>query len=340
MVLNGRITTLEDKVAGLRQTSIYPEHPSRIDAIETHMSWVFLTDNFVYKLKKPVRYDFLDFTSLEARRHDCNEEVRLNRRLAHDVYLGIVPLALDKSGRMSVDYDGEIVEWLVKMRRLPEDRLLDVMIKHKTLEHADINDIGHRLAAFYRQCRPVDLEAGQYHQLYIRQVRANLDALADHQYGLSHSLLGQISESLSGFLEHEHGLFTRRSEQGRIVEGHGDLRPEHICLESIPVIFDCLEFNYLFRIIDTIDEISFLAMECDLLGASEVGPLLIGVYADICNDHPPQRLISFYKACRACLRAKLSIWHVLELEQAAWPHWRERTHDYLRLAARYASQLM
>lgn len=330
--------SLEDKIAQLRQISGYPEHPQQIDVIETHMSWVFLTDEHAYKLKKPVRYDFLDFSTQEARRYDCNEELRLNRRLAPDVYLDVAPLTIDDTGKISVQGHGKVIDWLVKMRRLPADRMLDFMIRHKTLQQADVHNLAHLLASFYRQCPPVRLHAIQYRQELERQVSANFDALAEAGHGFSKTRLEVIHDALSGFLRGEAGLFDYRAEQGKIVEGHGDLRPEHICLEPVPVIFDCLEFNYIFRIVDVVDELSFLAMECELLGAPDIGLMLFEIYNEVCDDYPPQRLINFYKSCRACLRAKLAIWHIRELDPSAWPPWRKRANDYLLMAEQYARQ--
>jgi aminoglycoside phosphotransferase family enzyme len=116
---------ISTKVAFLRQSASYPGHPSGVDVIQTHMSWVFLTDRLVYKLKKPVRFEFLDFSTLERRHHDCQEEVRLNRRLAQGVYLGVTPLTVDAAGRLHLNGEGEAADWLVKMQRLPRERMLD-----------------------------------------------------------------------------------------------------------------------------------------------------------------------------------------------------------------------
>ena len=339
VALSNKQASTEDKVARLRQASCYPGCPQRIDAIETHMSWVFLTDEHAYKLKKPVRYDFLDFSTLEARRSDCNEELRLNRRLAPDVYLDVVPLTIDDTGMISVQGHGEIIDWLVKMRRLPAERMLDFTIKHKTLQEADVRDLAHLLASFYQHCPSIKFIAMQYRQEYGRQVSANLYALAEARHGFSETHLKGIHDALLEFLRCEAGLFDYRAEQGRIVEGHGDLRPEHVCLEPVPVIFDCLEFNYPFRIVDVVDELSFLAMECDLLGAPNVGLVLFEVYGGICDDHPPLRLINFYKSYRACLRAKLAIWHIRELDPSGWPPWHDRANNYLFMAEQYARQL-
>ena len=127
----------------------------------------------------------------------------------------------------------------------------------------------------------------------------------------------------------------RRAIDGRIVEGHGDLRPEHVCVESPPVIFDRLEFSRAFRLIDPADELAFLAMECERLGAPQVETELFGAYRRVTGDYPPPSLVYFYKVQRACLRARLAIWHLHDLPKSVWPRWRAVAEEYLRLAESY-----
>lgn len=145
---NHLVHTLDAKVEALRQPSIYPENPSRVTALETHMSWVFLTDDRAYKLKKPVRYEFLDFSTIEARRHDCEEELRLNWRLAKDVYLDVVPLVADADGNLHLGGDGVAVDWLVKMRRLPAERTLQEAIRNNSYTDDDIARVASLLSRF------------------------------------------------------------------------------------------------------------------------------------------------------------------------------------------------
>jgi aminoglycoside phosphotransferase family enzyme len=330
---------LAQKVALLKQPQTYPEQPARIEVVETHMSWVFLTDRHAYKLKKPVRYDFLDFTTLAARAKNCVEEVRLNRRLARDVYLGVVPLTVDTQGRVHVGEQGEIIDWLVKMRRLPAEYLLDQMIKAHTLQKTDIQRIALVLATFYKDSPPLEINGEQYRVQLERDVRNNLQELAEPSHALPNALVEQSHHAQLTLLRREPELFEQRAVEERIVEGHGDLRPEHICLEPEPVIVDCLEFNRQFRIVDPADELAFLAMECEHLGAAFVQTILFQTYAQITSDSPPNRLVNFYKSYRACLRAKLAIWHTRELETAAWPKWRKLASDYLLLAGEYGRQL-
>ncbi len=329
---------LESKVALLRQPPTYPEKPAYIEAVETHMSWVFLTPHHAFKLKKPVHYDYLDFSTVAARKKNCEEELRLNQRLAPGVYRGVVALTMDARGEALIGGQGEVIDWLVKMRRLPAERMLDYLIRHRTLEPVETHVVAEILAHFYRESAALKISGDEYRRQCERNVRANYDVLANPVYDLPAALVEAVHEVQNEFVRRAPELLDRRATEGRIVEGHGDLRPEHVCLESPPVIFDRLEFNRAFRIIDPADELAFLAMECERLGASQIGEEFFGVYRRVTGDHPPPQLVYFYKAHRACVRARLAIWHVRDSAQSAWPRWRATAEEYLRLAESYGGK--
>ena len=329
---------LEAKVRALRDPATYPEAPRAIEARETHMSWVFLTEHHVYKLKKPVRYDFLDFSTLKKRRADCDAEVRLNRRFAPDVYLGIVALTADARSTLRLNGEGEAIEWLVKMRRLPAEHMLDQRIRAGCLDNAEIRRVALRLADVYRQCTPVMSDAGAYRARFAAAIELNRRELARPEFNLPAAIIAAAHTAQVSFLAHDAALLDARVAAGSIVEGHGDLRPEHVCLEPVAII-DCLEFNREFRIVDPADELAFLAMECAYLGAPDAGELLASTCLAAIGDQPPARLVTFYKLFRAMMRARLAIWHVHELEPKDWPKWRQSAQTYLALAAAYARDL-
>jgi aminoglycoside phosphotransferase family enzyme len=334
-----REVSLEEKLALLRRPDTWPEAPARIEERETHMSWVFLTPHHAYKLKKPVRYDFLDFSTLALRKHDCEEELRLNRRLAPDVYLGVVPLAVDATGRARVEGTGPVIEWLVKMRRLPAEDMLDERIRRDELRPGQLRDLARILARFYGGCPDAGLDPEQYRRAFAEAIEINQRELAAVDHELPHDIVRKLHAAQVDFLDHEAALFDSRVEAGRIVEGHGDLRPEHICLNERPAIIDCLEFNRQFRLVDPADELAFLAMECERLGAVATGNELLEAYAEASGDRLPQRLLSFYRVYRACLRARLAIWHTRELAPEQWPKWQARARDYLRLAQDHVTEI-
>jgi aminoglycoside phosphotransferase family enzyme len=327
---------LEAKVEFLGRPDAYPEAPSRVDAVETHMSWVFLSDVHAYKLKKPVRYAYLDFSTIEARRLNCEQEVRLNRRLAADVYLGVIPLVLGAEGRLCLGGPGETVDWLVQMRRLPAERMLDHLIRSGAVKSAEISLLARRLARFYAQAAPHSITPQAYRQSLAERIEANLRELASPEFGLGQDVPERLARSQLGFLASHSELFDSRVRQGRIVEGHGDLRPEHVCLLPEPVVIDCLEFNREFRILDPADELGYLALECERLHAPEVGRWLLESYIAASGDAPPAALLHFYQGCRAVLRAKLAIWHLRDDGRHPQNKWVATAREYLELAQRHA----
>ncbi len=334
---------LEAKVAFLRRPENYPHAVGPVEAVETHLSWVFLTGTEAYKLKKPVRTDFLDLRSAEQRRHNAEQEVRLNRRLAPWVYLGVVALTVGADSGLQIGRAGQTVDWLVHMRRLPTDRMLDIAIRDATVDDETLAKAAELLARFYRDNPLPDVDPAGYREHLRRAVATNHDLLAE---GLAEWLNGRDRERAAAIhraqfelLEGDSGLFDRRVAAGRIVEGHGDLRPEHICLVREPVVIDCLEFDREHRITDPVDEVTFLDMECTRLRAPEVGRVFFDTYCRVAGDDPPARLVAFYRCYRASLRARLATWHLQDPDVADTRKWTERTQLYLAIAEEAAAGL-
>lgn len=325
---------LEEKVRVLRRKATYPDAPSTVTAVETHMSWVFLTDHYVYKLKKPVRYEFLDFSTLEHRRRDCQREVQLNRRLAADVYLGTVALTRAPDG-LRLGGEGPVVEWLVKMRRLPDELMLDEAIERDAVGEAEIRRVARLLADFYSRASPVSMGGSEYRARLERATMENRDELRDPVHGLSPTVIEHIVQDQLDILRGRPELFDQRVREKRVVEAHGDLRPQHICLTDPPVIIDCLEFNRDFRLLDPVDELAYLAVECDRLGAPAVGQQIMAECLESLGDTPPEELVAYYKSLRACLRAKLAAMHTRDDKVRNHPEWLKRVRIYLDLAQSY-----
>lgn len=330
---------IDAKVAFLKRGEAYPDRPNRVEAIETHMSWVFLAGSFAYKLKKPVRYEFLDFSSVEARRLDCEEELRLNRRLAPDVYLATVPLTADRRHGLVLGGQGEVVDWLVKMRRLPEHRMLDKLIAARAVDRDELDRAIALLASFYSRLPPALHDPVAYVQRLRAEAQDNAREVASARYHLPADRFDAVLAAQVTLLDQDYDAFAHRVRQGRIIEGHGDLRPEHICLLEQPVVIDCLEFNREFRILDMADELAFLALECERLGAGNLSATIFEIHERITGDRPPSRLVSFYKSYRACLRAKLAIWHLRDAQPVEAGKWPAMAMTYLGLAEKYAAEL-
>jgi aminoglycoside phosphotransferase family enzyme len=324
---------LAAKVAFLRRPEAHPDAPRAVETVETHMAYVFLGDRHAYKLKKPVRHDELDFSTPELRRRDCEEEVRLNRRLAPDVYLGVVRLCFDPARGLSLGGAGDAIDWLVWMRRLPADRMLDELIRCGKVEARDVRDAARALAVFYAKAPPIDLGAPAYRRRLEDGLRGDLQELCRPEFALPRGQVERACREQLALLAQRAELFDQRVSERRIVEGHGDLRPEHICLVSEPVIIDCLEFSRELRIADPADELSFLGLECERLGRPEVGRWFLDAYSEVTGDRPPEPLLRFHRAYRALRRAKIAAWHLLDPGVRDREPWRARARDYLDLAA-------
>ncbi|WP_096788055.1 hypothetical protein [Rhodobacter sp. CZR27] len=310
--------------------------PGMERVIETHMAHVFLFADRVLKLKKPVALGMLDHRTLAARHRACAAELRLNRELAGDgVYRGLLPLVV-VAGRMGVGGPGRVVDWLVHMRRLPADRMLDRLVtERRPVERSLLSVLTRDLAAFYRRSR----RAGEgRHLARLRQeaeVNAgHLAAMAVHVPQVAVAGLAAVCAHRIRAHKHEIAL---RERQGLIVEGHGDLRPEHVCLIARPVVFDRVEFSRDIRLADPFDEVGHLALECALLGAPDLGgPLLSGLEAAGLAA-PSAGLLSTYRLVRCLSRARLSLDHLRDEGRSDTARWIAKASAYLAEAARLAS---
>ncbi len=327
---DGARARLATTVSALRRPASYPHETRAVETIETHMAFVFLTTAFAYKLKKPIRTAMLDHTTLDARERACRTEIELNRRLAPDVYLAAVPVTLE-NGTVRVEGTGAVIDWLVKMRRLPHGRMLDACIERNAVEPADVDRIAVVLTRFYADAKRAAFDGDEY----LTRIAAELDAkrasLARPRYGLSDDALRAVIRGQKRWLEQFRGLLEERAT--RVVDAHGDLRPEHICLEEpTPVVIDCLEFSQDLRWLDPVSELSFLALECRRLGASWIGDRLLARYAELSKDQAPATLVRFYQSYHAIVRAAVAVWH---LDDDALDHsdrWTARGNWYLQVA--------
>jgi uncharacterized protein len=257
-----------------------------------------------YKLKKPVSGDGFDFRPVEARRRNAIAELHLNRRVAPDVYLGVVPIVLDADGKLAIGGTGTAVDWLVKMVRLNAEQTLERRLGIQDLSNIDIVALARRLAWFYAEAFRVRLSPAQF-STRIRRELAACEA-AFRATGKPH-LLDSVSRSrrrLISFLNRRGALFRERIRRGRIVDGHGDLRPEHIYLNGTPRIIDCLEFRSDLRTVDPVSEIAYLALECGRLGDHRIETQLLQAYQQRTGDKPSRDLFHFYSALNALIRAR------------------------------------
>ncbi|MDX1631027.1 MAG: hypothetical protein R3234_04160 [Thermoanaerobaculia bacterium] len=326
--------SLQSKIRALKDSDSYPDSVvvSEIRWKETHMAWVALTDHHAWKMKKPTRTRSLDFSTLEARREDCRQELRLNRRLAPDVYLDVVPLARNENGDLRLEDEGTVVEWVVKMRRLAEDRMLDARIRRGETRREEVDRLAELLSGFYTGAEPEPVTPEAYRSKLRRSLEECHDELLRPVFAMERDRVVPLIRKLLDFVQRKPELFDHRVLAGRVVEAHGDLRPEHVCLEDPPVVIDCLEFDRSLRILDAASDLSFLALECERLGSPWVGERIFEQYEERTGDRIPGSLLAFYRAQHCCLRAQVALWHLDDEEAEDREHWRTRAEEYLEAA--------
>ncbi len=332
--------TLADKLAFLSQPAAYGGLTGKVMRRETHMSWVFFAGDRVFKLKKPVRFAYLDFSTLAQREAACRTEVTLNRRLAKDVYLKAVPLVLTGQG-LAIDRAGIVVDWLVVMRRLDEASTLEQLLSHERIGSCELEQLINTLAAFYRHARPARMSPESYLSKWHENLHENRRALLD--LNLADFLAGpvrRIDRAQRWFVDTRPDLVTSRVFARKIVDGHGDLRPEHVFIDDTIRIIDCLEFNSKLRAVDPLDEIAFLCIECDRLGAPWASVYLHRRIVRFCERSAgSETLFCFYRCYRATLRARLTLAHLLESKPRTPEKWLPLAQTYLSIATSDAAHL-
>jgi len=290
----------------LLNPEIYPDRPTAVGFRETHISLVFLTGNAAYKVKKPVDFGFLDFTSLEKRKYFCDQEVVLNRRLAPKIYLGVVAITDDR-GRVALNGRGETVEYAVKMKQIPEELLMDKLLERGLVTREMIKDVAERLVLFYGAA-----ETSESIGSFARPERVKQDT--DENFEQTERYVGStitrevyetIRERTNDFLMRQREIFERRISSGKIRDCHGDLRLEHIFWGEEIAIVDCIEFNQRFRYTDVAADIAFLLMDLDYHGRKDLADHLIDCYIKKSGDEDLFRVLHFYKCYRAYVRGKV-----------------------------------
>ncbi len=326
----------------LRSAAAYPGLPQPPDCCETHMSWLFFAGEQVFKLKKPVRHPFLDFSTLAAREFYCREELRLNHRLAPGVYLGLMALqahdgSLSLVPESHLATSGQTLDWLVHMRRLPADRMLSHLMSGGQVRAADIDALAAVLTAFYLRAPKTWLTPQDYLGRFQREQAANRAVLQLPQFQDDLRLVLPALAGVDAALAQHAGPLQARVRHRHVVDGHGDLRPEHVCLLAdpaqacgvTPLIIDGLEFNAALRQVDPYDELAFLALECRLAGAGWIGDRLTSRCTAALGHAPSPALMSFYTAHRALLRARLALAHLLEVPPRTPEKWQPQAQRYI-----------
>lgn len=363
---NDTLSSQEQLLPFLLNPNSYAHRPRAVRLIQTHASFVLIAPPFVYKVKKPVNFGFLNFSTLEKRRHFCQREVVLNRRLSPNVYLGVVPIST-RNGRFVFGEGDTVVEYAVRMRKLSERHFLDQLLERDEVVPGDLNRLVHVLKQFYEAQHPTEeIEAwGRIDRLRIstdenfRQTREFVGTAAstslastsgrragvrppaqpNHRPIISRPAFDTIRFYTGRFYARHQRLFASRIKERRIRDCHGDLHLEHIHVTPRTLhIYDCIEFNDRFRYVDVANDAAFLAMDLDYEGRPDLARYFTTQMASALNDDGMPRLMDFYKCYRAFVRGKVESLHSVahaapEAERLASA---ERARRYFQLALQYA----
>jgi aminoglycoside phosphotransferase family enzyme len=294
-------------IQALLKPQAYPGSPSRVELVQTRISYVFLADDYVYKIKKPVDMGFLDYSTLEKRLAMCRKEVELNRRLCPDAYLGVIPVTSD-SGRYLIDGKGIIEEYAVKMRRLPQDGMMDALLLQNKVTPEMVGSVAAIVAEFHKKAatgEEINRLGGI--EAVIRNTSENF-AQTEKYFGIIilPEAFQRIKVYTEGFIKTNKALFLKRAAAGRIRDCHGDLHANHICFYQGICIYDCIEFIDRLRYMDVAAEVAFLAMDLDHYRRADLSEIFVDAYVKASGDKELLKLLNFYKCCRAYVRGKVT----------------------------------
>ncbi len=297
-------------IKSLLNTSKYPDNPKNIQLIQTHISYVFISETLVYKIKKPVNFGFLDFTTLEKRQHFCNREIILNKRLSPHIYLKTVTVSKKNNDYFYDISDGEIVDYAVVMNKVNEAFLLKNLLNKNRVTDKDFQSIAKKLYQFHNKYPAKIEDAIENASVETLKFTTDENFQQTEKYvgiTIDKDTFADIKEFTDTFYQKNGELLKIRIEEYKIKECHGDLHLEHVGIENgEPFFLDCIEFNERFRITDTANEIAFLSMDLDFNGFREFSKKFIEYYIDFSNDNDAELLVNFYKVYRAYVRGKVT----------------------------------
>lgn len=325
--------TFEEKRAFLESGAPWPDEPPP-ECIETHASVVFLTRDRAWKLKKPVHLIHVDQRSPEARERLCREEIRVNRELAGRVYIGLTPIVQHPDGPLALGGAGRVVDWVIESVRLPAAQMLDRRLGRGPAPGAEeIGALGDVLVGFYRGRRPERGSGDAFFERLVRDSRIAADHLREMGPAAGVAVPGRVLDGAVPTIRRCGAEILDRARRGLLVEGHGDLRAEHVCLTEPPVVFDRLEIDSSLRIIDPFFEVNALGLECGLMGAEWIGAHLLDRLAGD-FEPPSDKLMTAYGIVLSLTRARFAVDHFRDSVLREPAKYRAKAEDYLSVATR------
>jgi aminoglycoside phosphotransferase family enzyme/predicted kinase len=334
--------TVDGRVRELLEPKTYGPAVRRVRLIQTHTSWVFLTGEHAYKIKKPVNFGFLDYTTLGARRFFCGEEFRLNRSLSPDIYQAVLPV-VERGGRLRIGGRGRVVDYCLAMRELPQEWIMTGQLERGRVRYAHIDEIARAIAAFHDRAER-GREVSQYGSS--ETIRLNWDenfaqTLDFRGKTITGRQFNDIRAAVGRFISERRGWFRRRREGGFVRRCHGDLHSRNIFVNGGVRIFDCIEFNPRFSCSDTASEIAFMVMDLDFAGRHDLGCHFLERYLVHSGDAGLLRVLDFYKCYRAYVRGKVTSFNLNDrgIGPKAKAAARRTARRYFELSHRYAARL-
>ncbi len=305
------ITRTNDIIRAMFRKETYDEEVSKIELVQTHISWVFLTGKYAYKIKKPVNFGFLDFSTLEKRRYYCYEEFRINKLLADEMYIEVVTIN-KKGDRIKIKGEGAVVEYAIKMKELPRDRIMNVLLKKNMVKISDIEEISRIVSDFHKKtkCNKETLEIGykgirrNWYENFEQTRRYVNRVIREEEYDY-------IKRKIIEFIKDNDEIFRKRIKERKYKECHGDLHSENIFIVDEKnrrkiYIFDAIEFNKYFSYLDIINDIAFFVMDLEYHKKEDFANKFIKSYLRYNPDDDMEKLLNFYKCYRAYVRFKVN----------------------------------
>jgi aminoglycoside phosphotransferase family enzyme/predicted kinase len=333
------VPDLPPLISRLLHPAAYPHPVERIEVVETHISWVLLTGRFAYKIKKPVRLDFVDFSTLERRREACGDELRLNRRFAQQIYIDVVPIAGSASGgEVTIEGPGEPIEHAVKMVQFPAEARLDRVLARGEFGPAECDRLAAKIAAFHTEANVADMGSpfGSPDVVMKHFGDALATALEETRGGAVEQVVRDLHDWSARELLRLRPILEQRKADGRVRECHGDLHSENIAvLDGEPVPFDCLEFRDDLRWIDVMSDVGFICMDLADRGHARLGHRLLNAYLERTGDLAGLVVLRFYQAYRAVVRGMVSVMQQPAADRALG-RISERARTYFELAEQYS----
>lgn len=299
----------QEEISRLISGGKFPEVTEERELLETHISWVIICDQFVYKIKKPIKYSFLDFSTLELRKHFCERELELNQRFAPNVYLDVLPIYETNGGFQIGSKSPTIIDYTLKMRKLEPEKRMDLLVSKNKISAEDIKNLAGRITDFHKTATLI-------YEKDVLDIQKKFNDLADERKFLSQklnadcgTLIEQAVKTSDTFLGRNENLLRERLNSGFVRDVHGDLHTRNIFLLPKPQPFDCIEFNDAYRQIDILNEIAFLCMDLDALGRDDLSDLFLAQYnllLPVIRNEAERKLFIYFKSYRANVRAKVN----------------------------------